>query len=607
MQMSFTADDEAAFQRRRAALTDDFAAWVEHSGAEADPSDAGMLLDWKFGYQDGELGHWTVADVEEFLLEWCPRKVSSPPKLAARIPLSVAAFVDFLAHSGLLAPASQAPVEVRGYCERIVPRFQQKMSDPANFGMAKSLLSGGGAPEGLLAELGRLTGADPEQVLEMLDEQRQLIGPVRLPSADEHLESLQAARTFRQVRGLAEQCAPPGLPTTTAGDLRLADAGRLAAELETGDRTEPAGPAPQSMSELPALSWVVQLALACGAVAADGQRLVAEPGFAALPEPDAYRRTVTAAVAHGLTAAAGRWTNDEREFLDATAPQLLAELLSAHAGGEPTVPVTELIDMVDQVAQVALDSGPVDPLEGGVVGQLEALIGLGVLHDAGPDGSGELRAVALTPAGVTVAADVVGELLGVEVVPRPDPGTADATAMAAALLLADRDEAEADLATWFATQPDPAAAAGALLAELVADDQEPAAVLAGLDLAGTVLGERADAAAQPYLDGPHEPLVTTWLLTRGALDPDEVDPHRALTGMVAVAAAMIDVDGPAGAVEFVRDSEDDQVLELLEQLWRLDHPRVAEVLDGIGTHHPNKRIAKAARKNLMRYRSRRSR
>ena len=77
--------------------------------------------------------------------------------------------------------------------------------------------------------------------------------------------------------------------------------------------------------------------------------------------------------------------------------------------------------------------------------------------------------------------------------------------------------------------------------------------------------------------------------------------------MVAVAAAMIDVDGPAGAVEFVRDSEDDQVLELLEQLWRLDHPRVAEVLDGIGTHHPDKRIAKAARKNLMRYRSRRSR
>jgi hypothetical protein len=418
---------------------------------------------------------------------------------------------------------------------------------------------------------------------------------------------LQAARTFRQVRGLAEQCAPPGLPTTTAGDLRLADACRLAAELETGDRTEPAGPAPQSMSELPALSWVVQLALACGAVAADGQRLVAEPEFAALPEPDAYRRIVTAAVAHGLTAAAGRWTNDEREFLDATAPQLLAELLSAYAGGEPTVPVTELIDMVDQVAQVALESGPADPLEGGVVGQLEALIGLGVLHDAGPDGSGELGAVALTPAGVTVAADVVGELLGIEVVSRPDPGTADATAMAAALLLADRDEAEADLGTWFATQSDPAAAAGALLAELVADDQEPAAVLAGLDLAGTVLGERADAAAQPHLDGPHEPLVTTWLLTRGALDPDEVDPHRALTGMVAVAAAMIDVDGPAGAVEFVRDSEDDQVLELLEQLWRLDHPRVADVLDGIGKHHPDKRIAKAARKNLMRYRSRRSR
>jgi hypothetical protein len=98
--------------------------------------------------------------------------------------------------------------------------------------------------------------------------------------------------------------------------------------------------------------------------------------------------------------------------------------------------------------------------------------------------------------------------------------------------------------------------------------------------------------------------VVSWLLVRGALAPADVEPERALNGMVEVAAAMIDVDGPQGAVEFCLDTERAQVLALLDQFWRLDHPRVGELLDSLGQHHPDRAIAKAARKNLMRYRNR---
>jgi hypothetical protein len=106
-----------------------------------DPNDAGLLMDWKFGYADGALDTWTVADVGEFLFGWCPRKLSADPDECAEIPISVVAFVEFLAHTGLLARGSDLPSQVPRYCERNTARFVREMGNPANFGMAKSLFA----------------------------------------------------------------------------------------------------------------------------------------------------------------------------------------------------------------------------------------------------------------------------------------------------------------------------------------------------------------------------------------------------------------------------------------------------------------------------------
>src|SRR5258706_7483586 len=140
MRMRFEPDDERAFFARRDELGEQFAGWRKTHSVRGDPNDAGLLMDWKWSYADGALDRWTVADVHEFLFEWCVRKLAAAPADSAEIPLSVAAFVEFLAHTGLLG-AGDPPARIRRHCEQNVTAFVGEMANPANFGMAKSMFS----------------------------------------------------------------------------------------------------------------------------------------------------------------------------------------------------------------------------------------------------------------------------------------------------------------------------------------------------------------------------------------------------------------------------------------------------------------------------------
>src|SRR5690349_17064013 len=128
--MTFGAEDQEAYRRRRAELSGRFAEWARRERPDAEAVDVELLLDWKWGHGDGRLDHWDAVDVEEFLLGWCPRKVAAPPDRVDGIPRSVAAFVDFLAHDGLLAPGCP-PSAVQRACADLAPRFRDAMAgDP---------------------------------------------------------------------------------------------------------------------------------------------------------------------------------------------------------------------------------------------------------------------------------------------------------------------------------------------------------------------------------------------------------------------------------------------------------------------------------------------
>jgi hypothetical protein len=609
MRMTFGEDDEDAYYRRRDELGEQFAQWLETHGVPGDPNDAGLLLDWKWSYADGRLDHWSVPDVHEFLFKWCPRKLSAPPSHCAEIPLSVAAFVEFLAHTGMLAPGSDAPPVVRKHCERNVDAFVREMGNPANFGMAKSLLGPGldPWPDGV------------EELEDALDEGAELpaIAPVRLPPESERLEAVRATPVLRQLRALAEYCTPSGRKLTQKGNLQLADARHLVATLETGDDPELGGVRKlRSSDELPELSQIVDLAVEAGAVSRRKGRLVAATRFAELNECAAYEKVVLTAVGAGLTGPGSSLLRPFLSQLDAMAQMfstaLLAELLRFGSSGLDMDLVEELTGSFVESSAPGLPDFLGDALAGMVQEHLDQLVDLSVLTISGSEAvpcddceESHQRGghIALTAAGVPIAIHLAREA-GIEVPIRPEPADADVEAIVDLFEHLGEEELRREVTEWFAAQPDRRDAAGALAAESLAAHRDTVTAMTGITLLDELAGEHAVDVVRRHQEGPHDGIVLKWLIDSDVLDPESVDVTRLTSGLIDLLAVGLDTAGPDEVVAVLDEGAPDSALELLEHIWRLDHPRLPDVLDAVGKHHPVKKVAKAARKALMKHKSR---
>jgi len=616
--MQFDAEDEDAFHRRRDELGEQFAQWLNAQDVPGDPNDAGLLMDWRWGYADGTLDRWTVADVREFLFGWCPRKLSAESQHCREIPVSVAAFVEFLAHNAMLAPGSDPPARIRSYAEGNVGAFVREMGDPANFGMAKSLFGGGGGPvtgagngrdqvEVILRQLDRLSpeglGAALQHTIDD-DGPPPVVGPVRLPSEEDQLASIRATTIMHQLRLLADYCAPPGRSLTGKGNLRLVDARHLVDALGTdGDLSQARNL--RSTEDFPGLSRLVEIALTAGLVRRQRGRLITVGRFAALGEAEAYEKVVRAAVSTSCRDPYGRGQFDDEHI-----GELLVELLDSDPDG---VEVATLVTGVGEIAAVntfGLGRFLTELITGQVEQQLDVLVYLGVVSITGAERCvdcdlphGLTGRAALTAAGVPVAVELAREA-GAEVVLRLDPVTANPTAITDMIGMIDEKEWLHDASAWLAAQPDPIAAGHALVGEITAAGRDTPVALAGLEAVGSVLGDGAVEAVRAQLGGPHDGVVLYWLVARSAVDPAAVDPVRYVTGLMDVLAAVLDAGGPADLVAILDAGDPGEHLAVLDEIWRIDHPRLPDVLETIGAHHPVKSVAKAARKALVRHRSR---
>ncbi|HEY6422759.1 MAG TPA: hypothetical protein VIY28_05820 [Pseudonocardiaceae bacterium] len=616
--MSFTVEDEDTFHASRDELLDDYARWLASSNAEGDAGDAGVVLDWKWGYQDGELGRWTVADLEEFMLDWCPRKLSLPAEDCADFPRSIRAFMTFLAARGLLAPGSGTLSHLQRCCESSTARFVTKMADPANYGLAKGLFAGaGGLDPGLVeADVAALM-----QRINSIDELPTLtVGPAQLPEPAERAESAAAAPVLSQLQLLWEFCAAPGRPLTQKGNLRLADARHLVDALGTGDvpdleigdyqRTL------RSADDLPVLSWLVELAIGARVLRRHRGRLVAVARWRQLSPVEALDRLVDTAVEAGLSGALSPylyWMETVQDVVDGGVGRLLAELIDWQAAGKP-VPIDELAElMVMAVVRSlsGLDDVHVDVVHGWIRDQLDRLAALGVvtLHGVqgvptGWRGTQARGGVAeLTPAGVPVAVRLAEEL-GIIVLSRPDPATATARDLITLIEHLQPETWLADTAAWVAHRG--AGPAARQIVTVLNDAETPApVVLAVLTQLDGLVGEHAIPAVKTMLDGPHDSFAVQSLLLAGALDPTEVDRDRLVRAGIDFMAVRYDVGGPDDlfAMLVSGDGGTDEQSAVLDNLWRTEHPRLAELLQVIGEHHPDKRVAKSARKTLLQHRS----
>lgn len=99
------------------------------------------FLDIGLTYLGVTVDAMTVGDVREILLDIFPRKVSMEAKECAAVIHELSAFWQFLDRVYRLELAKEIEAEIRG----MLAEFRSEMSNPANFGMAKSLFMAGQA------------------------------------------------------------------------------------------------------------------------------------------------------------------------------------------------------------------------------------------------------------------------------------------------------------------------------------------------------------------------------------------------------------------------------------------------------------------------------
>jgi hypothetical protein len=140
----FGPDDEDAFNEAKTALMDEFLSWVMDRydvGNGKMVANADTFLSWRWGYSSGDLTSFDNDDVEEFLLDWVPRKFSAGPEEAPVLCRGVQAMVEFLADTDRLVGGYGRAARVMTHIDGLVDAVAAAMADESKFGMSKTLFS----------------------------------------------------------------------------------------------------------------------------------------------------------------------------------------------------------------------------------------------------------------------------------------------------------------------------------------------------------------------------------------------------------------------------------------------------------------------------------
>jgi hypothetical protein len=617
----------------------------------ADVEELRTLLDLMQDYlgieRPADLGQ---GDLEELLLRVYPRKITVLDRADTEdtIP-AVRDFLAYLAGSGQMPEGTGRTLERE--LDRIAPRFTDAVMDPSNWGMAGSFvremaadgvdINNQVAVDRWIAALNARVGPagavlDPEDD-EHIDFKEAFglpdrLPPMRLPSEAELAGMARGAATIGQLRALAAWLGPARAVTENA-ELAGGDAAEAAAALGIGVRPATNEDAPPGVTELPAvgrmrklsrLDHLWRLGLDTGFIELDDDETHAVPGEVSKAWPDSDDdyvldtwNTLFAFVLGTLDVAASRDPRRSQELDFFGQGAALAVLLFLARGNG--VPVAEGSEMVRSAAVDELSPDRAakawpswvrahgDPAR--MV--LDQLAELGAVRVAGSDDGDVAR---LTPLGLAAIRKQFVDS-GVEIpllLPADQMAAADLIAMADG---ADEEEFQAETAAWLASRT-PESAASELLSVAAASD--PASRILAVAVA-TELGAAAepawrDALGQAELRGYARTVLAT--LTSG--DPAVVPPGFELAdddlAWMLTDALVVDgwdeVDGdveyePADLAERLRDAiPAGRELAAFEMMARVPHPDAASVLTVIGRYHPDKRIAKIARKSAYKAASR---
>lgn len=609
----------AEFSRWAAAQDRDLAGTRVADAAEVDLL-LGLIRD-QLGLDDpARLG---PGDIEDLLLNIYPRKVTvfDPEEAEGTVP-AVRDLLAFLADTGRLSDKTARRLGQE--LDRVAPRFADAVMDPSRWGMARSFMHAMAA-DGVDIE-------DSEAVQDWIDRQnnpyndwddnddeiedlREAFGlpdrlpPMRLPDLDELAALARKSPLLAAACRLAEWVGPRRA-VDEEGGLLAADTVAAAAELglETGDPS-----AITAMDDVPELVHLWDLAFGAGFLEDEDEDEDEDADddddtVVAVGEAVRLWHSGTDAEALAIWADALAFMATESLDVDAALDDQWETALDLHGAGVGVLTLLFLarsLGLTVAAANELIRDGAADDLPAAEAARAWAVwtqahgepadVLLGRLAELGAVSlhkEEEGPVARLTPLGSWA---VRGQLTasGVDIPLLPPPAEMTAADLVAAAESAPEEETSAETDAWLALR-DPGAAARELLDFAAAS--RPAERMRAVTAARRI-GAAAEPAwraaldvqaLSPYakmalseispLDLEPEPAEAAWLLidllaaTSEAFEPEDLEPHLAEAVPRDTAEPMFDA------------------------MSRLPHPDAAQALTLIGQHHPDKKVAKAARR-----------
>jgi hypothetical protein len=600
--------------------------------------EARLLLELLRDHLGVDVADLDKGDLEELLLEVYPRKVSVlEADDADDVIPTVRDLLAFCRDMGRLSKAKATRLEAE--LEGIEPRFSDAVMDPSRWGPARSVMQAMAADgvdfsdhaavdqwiSGYNAGLPALGGAGTSDRVGIgpYEEEVDLaeafglpdrLPPVRLPDDSELAEAARASGLLDRARRLAVWVGEKR-EVTDGYELSAADAADAAAVLGIS---------------ADAFAHVWHFAYHCEFLSFHDTYVTAGPEAEEWPAAgdedvlDTWQMALGEALSCGLLAGIDpdELAGQDLDF-DGVGVAMVIMLFLARTAG---VPAPELSEMVRETATAELPPAPArkswqawtqehgDParvllerlrdlgaVEVGPPADVEAAEGV-----AGSDG----EVARLSPLAIW-ALQIQLEEAGVDVPILPPVEEMTAADLIAVADGGTEEEVAAELAAWLELRS-VEAAAGELL--------QAAAIGGAADrLFATALAARIGAAAEPQwrqaLDDPQLGPYAKLTLARLAgseppnappgLEPTQQDLAWLLTDAIAATCGALE---PGELADQLREAlpPGERPQEILEVMWRLAHPDVVDVLTLIGEFHPDKKVAKAARKAVFKASSRAS-
>lgn len=163
--------------------------------------------------------------------------------------------------------------------------------------------------------------------------------------------------------------------------------------------------------------------------------------------------------------------------------------------------------------------------------------------------------------------------------------------------------ARAETEQWLAGREPLAAARELLVAARGGDAGAPLRRLS-CQQALSLLGPEAEPALREVLDDPElGGLARVWLSERGASDVPAPSQDLVFWLTIDTVAAQLQAEGNSEELQALVEGLARQNRDFFATAWRVDHPATADVLEAMGRLHPDKKVAKEARKAAFKARS----